>query len=133
MQFKSALTAALLIAAPAAAQPPPDIFVLDRTIAARPSLQRLTANLLLGRPGAAGQLERSLARSGERGEARLDAYLQLCGFYFREQRYADGLRVCTAADAIKKGSAGNMIDLLRAFAQAGPVRWSAGAVRIPLK
>jgi hypothetical protein len=134
MWFKSALTVAFALAAAAAiAQPPVDIFVLDRTIGTRPTVKRLTANLLLGKPDAARQLERALARGSGPSEDRIDAYLQLCGFYFREQLYADGLRVCTAAEAIKAGAAGNMIDLQRAFQQAGPSRWSSAAVRIPLQ
>ena len=134
MRSTIGLTACLLILAAAGfAQSPRDVFELDRAIGARPSLERQRADLLLGRPGAAARLERSLEHGSGAGEERLNAYLQLCGFYFREQLYADGLKSCLAAEAIRKGAAGNMVDLHRAFQEAGPVRWSAASVRIPLK
>jgi len=131
MQF--GLPAALLLLGTApSAELPRDIFVRDQVIGSQPGIKRLMADLLLARPRAASALEKALARGAGVRDDRLDAYLQLCGFYFREQLYASGLRSCLAAEAIKKGAAANMIDLHRAFQQVGRVRWSSGAVRVSL-
>lgn len=113
----------------------PDIFERDKAAGERPGLSRYMVDLLLGRPRAAETLERELALPRQPGTAqeRLDAYLQLCGAYFREQKFDRGLAACTAADRLKAGSAGNMIALHRAFVSAGPSRWNRTDVRIPLQ
>ena len=112
---------------------PKDVFARDRAIGATPGLPRLTTDLLLGRAGAERRLEARLAKPADNpGDAQLEGYQQLCGFYFRKQQFAEGLRTCIAAETIKQGSTGNMIDLHRAYAAAGPVSWSSNSVRIAL-
>lgn len=124
----------LALAAVQATALPADIFERDRAIGATPGITRSIADLLLGRPDAARKLETALAAGHGSSDQRLEAYQRLCGFYFREQRFADGVRICSAAEGIEKGSAGNMIDLHRAYlAGAGPAKWSSGSVRIPLR
>jgi len=126
--------ALVLLPGLASADVPADVFLREEQAASQSRMQRLIVDLLLGRPGATQRLEIALQDSiSQSAKDRREAYLQLCGAYFREQRFEDGIRVGMAAEALEKGSAGNMVDLHRAYQRAGPLRWSADSIRIKLR
>src|SRR5687768_17032219 len=122
----SVIAALLLVQATAeAAQLSADIFVRDAALGTAPGGDRLITDVQLGKPGAEDRLNAWLKRPGVAESAKADALLVLCGAYFREQRFADGVRVCSEADKIRSGAANNMIGVHRAFLSAGPARWSS--------
>ena len=108
-----------------AADLPKDIFERERAIGSQPGIDRLLADVELGRPEAESRLEAWLkGHPNASRNKRLTSYQILCAAYFRQQLFADGVRVCTAAETIEKGSAGNMVDLHQAYLAIGPSRWS---------
>ena len=123
-----------LVALAVGASLPADMFLRDRAIGPGRGADRLVLDVQLGRAGAEDRLETWL-RDNPRAakDARLTGHQVLCGAYFRAQRFADGIRACTAAESIEAGSAGNMLGLQQIFLTAGPAKWSGPAVTIPLK
>jgi hypothetical protein len=103
-------------------------------VGAKAGIDRLVTDIVLGRRGSEERLETWL-KENRRGASddRLTGYQILCGAYLREQRFRDGVRVCTAAETIEKGSASNVLGLHQAFATVGPAHWSAHSVEIALR
>jgi hypothetical protein len=122
------------LALPARAQDlPADVFQRDRALRGATGIERLTTDLLLGKRHAEAHIIDWLARHPDAPVTqRRDGWLALCAAHFREQRYAEGVPVCTRGEALHPGSAASMIDLMRILAQAAPASWSAPGVRIPL-
>lgn len=116
-----------------AASFPKDIFERDRSIR-KAEPDRLFADLELGWPGAEERIESWLKANPKAArDDRLTGYQLLCAAYFRRQLFRQGVKACSAAEAIEKGSAGNMVDLQRAYLGAGPSRWSSDKVEIGLE
>src|SRR4051794_39552160 len=131
--WQLAISLVLFATSAPAVELPGDVFVRDALIGNKRGIDRLVLNVELGRAGAERSLEQWLpAHPGAATDDRLQGYSLLCDTYFREQRLAEDVRVCTAAERIKPGSTENMPEIARAFARTGAATWSSLSVIIPL-
>ena len=130
-KFLAALSFAMLLAGPASAQPPQDIFV--RQAASSDSDGRLLLDVQFGRPGAAGKLRaRLLATKRPDAAFAADGWSALCIASDRTGRFRQAVADCTASQAADPAHGGeDTLVFMRQLAHA-PVSAAHGAALTPI-